>query len=104
MVGLGLGRSAGLHLQLESRGDVEEAAESWLEVKCTGRAWAIQGEGLQHGSDQEEELGLGQALPEADSLSWGGGEGVPLKLNPLHRKAYRVGVWGQGRSHSKDPH
>lgn len=61
--------SAGPDLQLEGRGDVEKATDSWLEAQGPGWAWALQEEGLQDGGDQEEEFCSNQALPEADTLT-----------------------------------
>lgn len=56
--------------QLEGRGNVENTADSWLKVQGTQRACALQGEGLQDGGGQEEDLCSCQALPKADTLTW----------------------------------
>lgn len=70
-------------MQLEGRGDVEKATDSWLEAEGTWWAWTLQGEGLQDGSDQEEELCSGQALPKADTLTWRKeGDGAGPVLTP----------------------
>lgn len=65
----GVGWSAGTDLQLEGWGDVEKATDSWLETHGTHWARALQGEGLQDGGDEKEQLRSCQALPEADTLT-----------------------------------
>lgn len=76
----------GPDLQLEGWGDVEKAADSWLEAQGPRWAWAVQGEGLQEGGEKEEELRPCQALPEADTLTWRErGDGtVSALLTPRH--------------------
>lgn len=89
-------RSAGPDLQLEGRGDVEKATDSWLEAQDSRRAWTFQGEGLQDGGDQEEDLCSCQALSKADTLTWrkkGGGDG-PAFLTPRSQGGQ---VGGQGQ-------
>lgn len=88
----------GPDLQLEGWGDVEKAADSWLEAQGPRRARAVQGEGLQEGGEEEEELCPRQALPEADTLTWreqGDGTGSAL-LTP--RRGEPAGEQGP------DPH
>lgn len=67
--GGGQGRLVGPDLQLEGWGDVEKAADSWLEAQGIRWARAFQGEGLQDGGEEEEELCAGQALSQADALT-----------------------------------
>lgn len=67
--GGGWGRLVGPDSQLEGWGDVEKAADSWLEAQGTRRARALQGEGLQDGGEEEEELCVRQALSQADALT-----------------------------------
>lgn len=57
-------------MQLEGWGDVEKATDRWPEAQGTGRARAVQGEGLQDSGDEEEQLRSSQAFPEADTLPW----------------------------------
>lgn len=65
--------SSGPHLQLEVWGDVEESADGWLQAHITQRARALQGEGLQDGSEEEPQLRPGQAFSQAHPLPWQGG-------------------------------
>lgn len=91
--------SAGPDLQLEGRGDVEKATDSWQEAQGPGRAWALQEEGLQDGGDQEEEFCSSQALPKANTLTWrrqGDGAG-PALLTPRPQGGGWVGRAGHSR-------
>lgn len=59
---------SGTDLQLEGWGDVEKATDGGLEAQGVQWARALQGEGLQDGGEEEEELCFCQALSKADTL------------------------------------
>lgn len=86
-------------MQLESWGDVEKATDSWLEAQGPRRAGALQGEGLQDGGEEEEELCPRQALSEADTLTWreqGGGTGSALLIPSVGRTGRGAGTGPAG--------
>jgi hypothetical protein len=83
-----------LDLQLEGWRDVEKTTDSWVEAQSIWWARALQGEGLQDGSEEEEELRSHQALSKADALTWQ--EGDRLSQPPQAYSGSHLCVLGCG--------
>lgn len=63
--------SEGHQAELEGWGHVAQAGALWGEVEVGGAPHREQAEPLQDGSEEEEDLGSGQACAQAHLLSWG---------------------------------